>query len=593
MLNLAQNRLSYGDILLAPENFHLDFAIGTTYSLDLDSLLGASLFLLSGEINSDMLDNKMNLLGSLIRNKDKIALFCENGQIHYPRKGSNILHILLEDMVFQVTNNNFSKYCKYASFHPKFWLLRFKDDDGNMLYRIIVLSRNLTFDRSWDISCVIDGEIGEETDKNNPIISFLNYLSNFADGEKTSIIDDIADDLKLVHFSLKDSVFDDFEFMINGIEDDEYIIQNQLLFKEKSIDDILIISPFLSKNLIERFNNYINPNSNAILITQSDSLLGWSFEDCSRFEVYIVRDDLIDGKNSISNDYKDDFSRQDIHAKIYAVQFNHFTELYLGSLNASCNALMGNVELMMRLTASSEKLNVKQLSDSLFNVDEKNPFEKVDWNKIDDDSTNENDKLNDFIKYFVRLNSHANVIQNDEDYNIELIIDDLDFSDYDELDIVIKPLFGNKFYKLKNKMTFEKLNKKDLSKFFAIRINNNFQRVVKILTNGMPEDRFDEVISSVINNDVDFILFVSYLLGDNFVFEEYCERDNEKISDYNFGSVALPELYEKMLKTSYYNPDRFDDLDLFIKYLSEDNIPEGFKHLYSTFKMVLDKNGKN
>ena len=43
MLNPNKNRLDYGEILSPPNNYELSFAIGTTYSLDLDALVGAAI----------------------------------------------------------------------------------------------------------------------------------------------------------------------------------------------------------------------------------------------------------------------------------------------------------------------------------------------------------------------------------------------------------------------------------------------------------------------------------------------------------------------------------------------------------------------
>lgn len=43
VLNPKNNRLDYGSILEPPSNYELDFAIATTYSLDLDSLVGTSI----------------------------------------------------------------------------------------------------------------------------------------------------------------------------------------------------------------------------------------------------------------------------------------------------------------------------------------------------------------------------------------------------------------------------------------------------------------------------------------------------------------------------------------------------------------------
>ena len=41
-----------------------------------------------------------------------------------------------------------------GAFHPKVWLARFTpvDETADTLLRVAVLSRNLTFDRSWDVA---------------------------------------------------------------------------------------------------------------------------------------------------------------------------------------------------------------------------------------------------------------------------------------------------------------------------------------------------------------------------------------------------------------------------------------------------------
>ena len=173
-----KDRLNYGNILSPPVNCKLDFAIGTTYSLDLQALISSALSLgLSKQMDSDLINDPIYLLDALRRTSNKIALFCEKGKISLNKKPQPY-HILLEDMIFQVSNpkkfrNNF------CSFHPKFWLLRFIDDeDESVFYRFIVLSRNLTFDKSWDISFTMDGhEIDEETDKNKPLSKFIAWLS--------------------------------------------------------------------------------------------------------------------------------------------------------------------------------------------------------------------------------------------------------------------------------------------------------------------------------------------------------------------------------------------------------------------------------
>ena len=231
MLNPNNDRLDYGQVLAPPSNYKLDFAIGTTYSLDLDALVGACIALgLAEETDSDLMKNPVCLLEALRTTGDKVALFCEGGQIHLPNNVTS-LYILLEKMVFPVTTAKRRGIAKFPSFHPKFWLIRYTNDNNEPLYRVVVLSRNLTFDRSWDVTFCMDGTLNnDETDKNAPISDFLAYLVKQLPidenaKEKQKKIRSISRELKNVHFELNSKEFFDFEFIPVGIKsvDDNYV----------------------------------------------------------------------------------------------------------------------------------------------------------------------------------------------------------------------------------------------------------------------------------------------------------------------------------------------------------------------------------
>lgn len=42
-------------------------------------------------------------------------------------------------------------------FHPKVWAIRYMDEVGAVRYRLLCLSRNLTFVRSWDTILTLEG----------------------------------------------------------------------------------------------------------------------------------------------------------------------------------------------------------------------------------------------------------------------------------------------------------------------------------------------------------------------------------------------------------------------------------------------------
>ena len=74
MLNPIENRLDYSQILAPLDDYELDFAIGTTYSLDFEALIGACVALgLSAETDSKLLQDSVYLLSLSPGNKDSVS----------------------------------------------------------------------------------------------------------------------------------------------------------------------------------------------------------------------------------------------------------------------------------------------------------------------------------------------------------------------------------------------------------------------------------------------------------------------------------------------------------------------------------------
>ena len=325
MLNPNSDRLDYGEILAPPAGYNLDFAVGTTYSLDLDALVGASLAMgLSEETDSALMNNPVCLLEALRSTGDKVALFCEGGQIHMPGKVTP-LYILLEKMVFSVKTAKQRGIAAYPSFHPKFWLIRYRKESGEKLYRVVILSRNLTFDRSWDVTYFMDGRYEKkDTGKNEPLCDFLRYLMRQVSSDengrnKVKLMREIVRELSNVKFEPLEKEFYDYEFIPNGVRDargEIYRFNETALFTD-TFHEILIMSPFVSGSIIRDFNdrNKKSPIENAryMLFTREMSLGKLSPEDVNNFEIFTMRDSVIDGEAAISEDATD-AHKQDISA---------------------------------------------------------------------------------------------------------------------------------------------------------------------------------------------------------------------------------------------------------------------------------------
>ena len=606
MLNPGEDRLDYGNILIPPDSYILDFAVGTTYSLDLDALVGVCIALgLSVESDSNIMKDPVCLLEALRRTGDKLALFCEAGQIYLPRNVS-VVYTLLEKMVFQVVTKAM-KGIKHPSFHPKFWLLRYTNKE-KVLYRIVVLSRNLTFDRSWDICFYMDGKLGEETDKNIPVADFLKYLLRQlpkSEIVKVKQIRQLIKELDYVNFETGMKEFYDFEFIPSGVPCSEggiYSMLDTSLIKEanerfeKSFHELLVISPFLSKDIIRQFNERSRwiENTEYMLITREMSLEKLKPEDCDNFRIYVLKDEIVDGEAAIS-DGESDYYKQDIHAKVYMLRKNSNTELYLGSLNASHNAVYGNIEFMLLLKAKNRYMNMEKLKADIFNGDEdgaNNPFKEVELSEHKKlKEVDEAGELDFLIKQINRYKFYAVVSENRDYYDVNISVEDYEKPD---ADITLSPIFAQTGeVKFAKNMLFEKLSINSLSEFYVLFIcdnaGNKVKRLIKIETEGIPDEREGKVISSIIGEN--FYRYVEFLFGDDYITSAL--RANSGNGQGSLGkSYAsmenMPLLYEKMLKKAATEPESFTEIEKLIRLLPKDSVvPETFKKLYNTFRKVV------
>lgn len=252
MLKPSSERLDYGEILAPPDGYEFEAAVGTTYSLDFDALISVCLALgLSQSTDSAMLKNPVYLLETLRRTGDKVALFCQGGQIHVPANNSS-LYILLEKIVSEIQVKGQRTAPQYPSFHPKFWVVRYSDSTGNKLYRIVVLSRNLTFDRSWDVAVLLEGKLQKKLcKKSKPIADFLEYLLSTLKGSddntkaKRKLLRGFQQEIGLVAFTIDTHQFTDFDFIPVGIpqEGQGRKFVDYPLFND-TFHELFVMSPF-------------------------------------------------------------------------------------------------------------------------------------------------------------------------------------------------------------------------------------------------------------------------------------------------------------------------------------------------------------
>ncbi|MGM7669841.1 hypothetical protein [Microbacterium sp. A93] len=143
------------DALRPPAGYRVDQAVATTYTLNLTAILIAPMTFTLGDVDdADALatGDPVRLLDAVQRHVEHTTVFVQAGGIHVPATHSRI-HAFLEDSIHEVM----PPHAEHL-FHPKLWAVRFAADDGAFHHRVVVSSRNLTLDNSWDTVLVLDEE---------------------------------------------------------------------------------------------------------------------------------------------------------------------------------------------------------------------------------------------------------------------------------------------------------------------------------------------------------------------------------------------------------------------------------------------------
>ena len=597
MFRPKEDRLNYGQLLVPPVGYTLVRAVGTTYSMDLETLMSVCIALgIQESTDSSLIKNPFAILKSLQSLSEKLLVFCEAGQISAMPPEKSPLMLLLDKMIVPVKLREI-KGKGYPSFHPKTWTLQYEDAEGNQFFRLIVLSRNLTFDRSWDVAVSLDGKpTGSRHQSSIPIVDFFEYLKYNALEDvsnkkgKRRILNALIQDIPFVKFSPEDKRFLDFEVIPLGIGTVD-IDKDPLM--RKTFHDLLILSPFVSTGVLQSFDqrNRLKIN-NRHLITRATELHKLAGK-LDTFQVFTLKDTVVEGEEIVSDDEPTKVQQQDIHAKIYLMTKDSRSILYLGSMNASENGLHRNVEVLLKLSAYRYYLNIDQVEADLFGSDDRaNPFEEVVLSTLDYQAPEkeEKDELERIIKGVCRLRAKAIAEPSGDGYKVTITF----ACPRDGFpNVEIAPARTVRAQMLAEEVVFEGLNAMELTELYRITVKGETESISRmiLIPTDMPSDRDDIVVRSILKDKRAFVDYLAFILGDDYVLsavEMEANAVSKRDTDRHSIEDVLPAIYEKMLKTAYSEPERLKEIRLVMDRVSDSEvIPEEFVQMYETFAKTL------
>ena len=392
----------------------------------------------------------------------------------------------------------------FSSFHPKIWLLRFNKAD-KVRYRLMVLSRNLTFDRSWDLAFFLDGVVTQRSySTNKPLSDFVKYLFKHhrpKDGNK------IEKELDCIKFEPVDG-FEAIRFHPIGF--DGYQVYTNPLEK-RHFDRMLIMSPFVDITTMQRIHR--NCPGEKVLISREEELQKIPKALFEGYESYFLSRRIVDGE--AHEDAEEDElypQKQQLHAKLFIGEHQHRYSWFLGSANCTDPAFTRNTEFLVVLESEDHQAGPDNMKAVLIDDDDTGIFEPYEPIDVPPDEEHEQfRKLLRKLEYdLINTNYIGDLIPRDTTQNFDLSIKVDTKKKYWEKAIRIKIAPLNNEHKGQilnpdavNQLQFENLSEVELSIFVVVTIEYQGETSASFLVKmqiELPPTRKDKILKNLIGS---------------------------------------------------------------------------------------------
>ena len=402
----AEQRVLLGQAIAPDDGYLIDHALITTFTLDLPTLLELPVALTFFEWEAGSEDvplARIAMLDAIRRHIDHLTVVAEAGFIAGPRK-KHPLFPLLEPAIHTVKLVG-------GTFHPKAYFVRYlprgkegtPGRDGEVRYRLVVTSRNLSQSSAWDTAVVLDGQLADRVQKEaKGLSSFVNgtiELAESAAGElpraRAEALTRMADEADYIDFELPDGVRD---MRVHPVGFGRAFEPNPLRPQEPR----MVMSPFLGDSVVDR---YAGPKS--VLVSRREELDNLRDDPTERYEsVFVLNDLLLDEDDTAQAETSGPEETigqplRGLHAKLFLDDDGHKARMLIGSANATSQAFASNRELLLELTVSKYNDGVAAMVHE--------------------------DRLGKFLEPYVRNESDEPVdeAQNEADGNVKGVTDQL------------------------------------------------------------------------------------------------------------------------------------------------------------------------
>ncbi len=599
MLN-PNSRSLYTSALTPPPGMIFDEAVATTFSMDPALLLEAPVYLALMAADGQTDPDPLSVLEAIRRYSKRITVYVQRGRIQVPQIAKpNPLFGFLEEMVVEVTAPG------GGVFHPKLWAIRFvSPDKSSSMYRLVVLTRNMTTDQSWDLSLQLEGTIaGRKSKSNKPLAHFFKTLPDLATGTTESGRSEqalrFADELHRVQWELPDG-YDELTFYLPGTK--------AYGWEPPIANRMAVISPFCSDEALRALTR--KTKTADALISRPESLSALKKETLELFTECLHLDDAAETEDGEEDDAIEQPLATGLHAKVYLFEtryYSDYTHVIMGSANATNAALNAskNVEILVELVGRKSKvggidelLGADGLGEYLVDFDTSKETEIDALRQAAEESVEKARSRIAETALSIECSPGSkdglwSLVLTGEIPSLEGIVSAIAWPITVTRDFAVDILNGDAH----GGIGLGEFSASSVTGLIAFELKTNHpdvsaRFVLNVPVTGVPEERNSAILQTVISNQEGFLRYLLLLLGD------------DKVSGLDPGSGSgfakwlaqladgedIP-LLEELTRTYSRHPERLSEISGLVRDLSQGSqnaiIPEDFLNLWTVFESAI------
>jgi hypothetical protein len=577
-----------------------DEAVATTFSMDPALLLEAPVYLALMAADGQTDPDPLSVLEAIRRYSKRITVYVQRGRIQVPQIAKpNPLFGFLEEMVVEVTAPG------GGFFHPKVWAIRFASPDhSNAMYRLVVLTRNMTTDQSWDLSLQLEGTIvGRKSKPNKPLAHFFKTLPDLATGTtepgRSEQTLRFADELHRVQWELPDG-FDELTFYLPGTKGYDW--------EPPMANRMAVISPFCSDEALRALTS--KTKAADALISRPESLTALKKDTLELFTQCLHLDDAAETEDGEEDDAIEQPLATGLHAKVYLFEtryYSDYTHVIMGSVNATNAALNAskNVEILVglvgrksRVGGIDELLGADGLGEYLVDFGTSKEAEIDALRQAAEESVERARSRIAEVALSIECSPESKdglwaLVLTGEIPSLDGIVSAIAWPITVTRDFAVDILNGD----ANGGIVLGEFSASSVTGLIAFELKTNHpdvsaRFVLNIPVSGVPEERNSAILQTVISNQEGFLRYLLLLLGGDRVsgldpgsgsgFAKWLARlaDGEDIP-----------LLEELTRTYSRHPERLSEISGLVRDLSQGSqnaiIPEDFLNLWTVFESAV------